>query len=240
MVNESAVARAEMLVRNLARGGIRKAFRGLLRLVIAHADQDRTVRLRGEWVQVDPRVWDAEMDCIVNVGLGAGSRDRDMAVLQQVLGIQQAVMQSLGADNPLVKPDQLYNTLKKLTETAGFASADPYFTKPDPAEIEAKKAAAAGQPTPDQIKAQTQMQIEQAKAEARRQVEEAQMQADLAVKQAEITGAAALSRQKLAHDKEMARMKLELDAIKHRDQMELEWARLGQQQMQPEVQNVGF
>ena len=240
MVNESAVARAEMLVRNLARGGIRKAFRGLLRLVIAHADQERTVRLRGEWVQVDPRVWDAEMDCIVNVGLGAGSRDRDMAVLQQVLGIQQAVMQSLGADNPLVKPDQLYNTLKKLTETAGFASADPYFTKPDPAEIEAKKAAAAGQPTPDQIKAQTQMQIEQAKAEARRQVEEAQMQADLAVKQAEITGAAALSRQKLAHDEEMARMNLELDAIKHRDQMELEWARLGQQQMQPEAQNVGF
>ena len=240
MVNESAVARAEMLVRNLARGGIRKAFRGLLRLVIAHADQERTVRLRGEWVQVDPRVWDAEMDCIVNVGLGAGSRDRDMAVLQQVLGIQQAVMQSLGADNPLVKPDQLYNTLKKLTETAGFASADPYFTKPDPAEIQAKKANAAGQPSPDQIKAHTQMQIEQAKAEARRQVEEAQMQADLAVKQAEITGAAALSRQKLAHDEEMARMKLELDAIKHRDQMELEWARLGQQQMQPEAQNVGF
>lgn len=241
MVNESAIARAEMLVRTLARGGIRKAFRGLLRLVIAHADRERTVRLRGQWVTVDPRLWDSNMDCVVNVGLGAGSRDRDMAVLQQILGLQQAIMSSLGADNPLVKPDQLYNTLRKLTETAGFASADPYFTKPDPQEVQAKLQAKASQPPPEQIKAQTQMQIEQAKAEARRQVEEAQMQADLAVKQAEISGEAALARQELAHKEEMARMKLELDAIKHRDQMALEWARLGQQQqMQPEAQNVGF
>ncbi|MFK5283058.1 hypothetical protein ACI3PL_26165, partial [Lacticaseibacillus paracasei] len=67
MVNESSIARAEMIVRNLARGGIRKAFKGLLKLVIAHADQARTVRLRGQWVEVDPRVWDAGMDCVVNV-----------------------------------------------------------------------------------------------------------------------------------------------------------------------------
>lgn len=176
MVNESAIARAEMMIRNLARGGIRKAFRGILKLVVAHADQARTVRMRGEWVQVDPRVWDADMDCVVNVGLGAGSRDRDMMLLQQILGIQQTVMSAFGVDNPMVKPDQVYNTIRKLVEVAGFASADPFFTKPDPQEIAQKMQAKAQQPSPEQIKAQSQMQIEQAKLQANMQVKDKEMQ----------------------------------------------------------------
>lgn len=234
IMNDSAIARSEMLVRNLARGGLRKAFRGLLRLVVAHADKPRTIRMRGQWVEVDPRVWDAEMDCMVNVGLGAGTRERDMAILNQILGIQQAVMSSLGPMNPLVKPEQLYNTLKKLCETAGFASADPYFSRPDPEEIKRQMEAQAQQPDPEQVKAQTQMQIEQMKAQARVQVEDAQMQADLRVKQAEIAGQQALEQIKIASEAEVARMKAELDLYKHRDQMGLEWAKLGQQAAAPQ------
>lgn len=234
MINEAGLARAEMIVRNLARGGIRKAFRGLLKLVVAHADQPRTVRLRGAWVDVDPRNWNADMDCSVNVGLGTGTRERDMMVLTQILGMQKEVMTAFGPDNPLVKPDQLYNTLKKITETAGLSSADPYFTKPDPREVQAKIEASRNQPPPEQIKAQAQMQIEQAKAQARAQVEDAQMQADLRVKQTEIAGQEALKQMEIASQAEIARMKAELDALKHRDQMALEWAKLNQQAMQPQ------
>lgn len=240
IASDSAMARSEMLIRNLARGGLRKAFRGLLRLVVAHADQARTIRLRGQWVDVDPRVWDADMDCTVNVGLGAGTRERDMAILQQILGIQQAVMGALGADNPLVKPDQLYNTLKKMCETAGFASADPYFTKPDPAEIQQKMEAQANQPDPAKVKAEAQMQLEQMKAAARVQVEEAQLQADLQVKQAEIAGQQQLEQLKIASNAEIARMKAELDMYKHRDQMQLEYTRLGQQMMQPQPEALPY
>ncbi|MBD9528984.1 phage portal protein [Paracoccus sp. PAR01] len=234
--SDAAMARSEMLVRNLARGGLRDAFRGLLRLVVAHADQPRMVRLRGDWVQIDPRAWDAEMDCTVNVGLGAGTRERDFAILQQILGIQQQVLANLGADNPLVKPDQLYNTLRKMCETAGFASADPYFTKPDPAEVQAKMDAAKNQPSPEQIKAQTQMQIEQVKTQGRTQIEAAQMEADLRVKQAEIAGQEALEQLKIASNAQIASMKAELDMLKHRDEMQLEWAKLGQQERQSEQQ----
>lgn len=235
IMNDSAMARSEMLVRNLARGGLRKAFRGLLRLIVAHADQPRTIRLRGKWVDVDPRAWDAEMDCVVNVGLGAGTRDRDMGMLQMIYAAQKEIAANLGADNPLVKPDQIYNTLKKLCETAGFASADPYFTKPNPEEVKAKLDAQANQPSPEEMKAQTQMQIEQMKADARTQVEEAQMMADLRVKQAEIAGQEALEQLKIASNAEIARMKAELDMHKHRDTMDLEWARLGQQAVTPYV-----
>lgn len=240
IASDSAMARSEMLVRNLARGGLRKAFRGLLRLVVAHADQPRTIRMRGQWVQVDPRAWDADMDCTVNVGLGSGTRERDMAMLQQILGIQQTVMASLGPMNPLVKPEQLYNTLKKLCETAGFASADPYFTQPDPAEVQKQAEAQANQPSPEQMKAEAQMQIEQMKAQARTQVEEAQLQADLKVKQAEIAGQEALEQLKIASDADLARMKAELDLYKHRDTMQLEWARLGQQAQEAQRQELPY
>jgi hypothetical protein len=132
MASESGLVQADAIVRSVARGGLRKAFRGLLKLVIAHADEPRTVRLRGEWVEYDPRTWNADMDCTVNVGLGGGTKERDMTMLQIVLGLQKELIASIGADNPYVKPDQLYNTLEKIVETAGFPSADPYFTKPDP------------------------------------------------------------------------------------------------------------
>ena len=225
---ESGVAQAEMVVRSLARGGIRKAFRGILRLVIAHADGPRTVRLRGSkgWVSYDPRLWNAEMDCTVNVGLGAGSRERDMAVLQIVLGLQKELLASIGADNPYVKPDQLYNTLEKITETAGFPSAESYFTKPDPHEIAAKMSAQQNQPNPAMAKVQAQMQVEQAKADARTQVEQAQMQADLQVKDAE--------RQK---DLEIAALKAQVDLLKHNQSMELEYAKAGM--VAPQVPQVG-
>lgn len=235
ILNEASIARSEMLVRNLARGGIRKAFRGLLRLIIAHADKPRTVRLRGQWVEVNPAVWNAEMDCTVNVGLGAGTRERDIAVIQQILALQQTIMSALGPDNPLVKPNQLYNTLRKMVETAGFASADPYFTNPDPQEIAQKQQAAANQPSPEQIKAQTAMQLEQIKAQARSQIEEAQMQADLRVKDVEIRAETALKQMEIESKAQLERMKAELDMYKHRDQMQLEWAKLGQQERQAQV-----
>ena len=236
MMNESGVAQADMILRSLARGGIRRAFRGLLGLVIAHADQPRTIKLRDKWVQVDPRNWDAAMDCAVNVGLGAGSRERDMGVLNMIFEKQALIMTSLGPINPLVKPDQLYNTLAKMAETAGFPSADPYFTKPDPEEIAAQQQENANKPDPEQIKAQAkaaaQMEIERAKAEARSAVEQAQMQADLQVEQAKIEANAIAQAQKLESDKQLAAMRGELDMMKHRDQMRLEYAKLDATAMQ--------
>lgn len=233
LINDAGVAQTELMMRSLVRG-IKRAFEGLLRLVVAHADQPRTVRLRGEWHEFDPRSWDADMHFTVNIGLGAGSRERDLTVLQMILQLQQAIVAAAGPSNPLVKPEQLYNTLAKLAETAGFPSADPYFTKPDPAEVQAQLEAQANQPTPEQIKAQTAAQLEQIKAQARAQVEQAQMQADLVVKQAEIAAERDRQAMKLEADAMIQSLKAELDLYKHRDTMQLEWAKLGQQAQQAE------
>jgi hypothetical protein len=253
LATQPAIAQADAIVRSLANGGIRKAFRGLLRLVIAHSDGPRTVQMKGEWVQYDPKVWNMDMDCTVNVGLGGGSKERDMAVLQVILGLQTQIMTELGPDNPLVKPDQLYNTLEKITETAGFVSADPFFTSPDPQEVQAKLQAAANAPNPDvekikaqgevqmqieQAKAQTTMQLEQGKlqvqaqteqmkAEVARDKERAQAEADLAVRQQEAQLEAQLAEQKMRFDAALAAQKLQFEREKLAQEREIALLQIG-------------
>lgn len=226
LMSESGIAQAEMIIRSLARGGIRKAFKGLLKLVIAHTDQPRSVRLRDDWVEFDPRHWNVDMDCTVNVGLGAGSKERDLAVLQLILNLQEKLLASIGPDNPYVKPNQLYNVLEKITETAGFPSADPYFTEPNEQEVAAKLNEDKG-PSDTEKKVQAQMQLEQMKAQAKTQIEEAQMHADIQVKQAELEKDTQLQVMKADQARETAVMKGELDLLKHREKMQLEREKLG-------------
>lgn len=210
MIEAAGIGQTEMMVRNVAEG-LRKFFRGLLRLSIRHQDMPRTVRLRGEWAQMDPRQWNAEMDCSVNTGLGAGTRERDMMMMQQVIGLQEKMLAGFGPDNPFVKPDNVYVAISKLAESAGLKTPSLYFTEPDPEEVKAKLEAMKNKPDPEAMKMQAHMQLEQAKmqmeaekAKAQIQIdqnrEQAQMQADLQVKQAEIAAEQQKQADKLAAD----------------------------------------
>jgi hypothetical protein len=154
---------------------------------------------------------------------------------------------SIGPENPYVKPDQLYNTLEKMTETAGFVSAQPFFTDPDLKKVQAELEAAKNAPNPEiekiqaqgqvqmqieQMKAQTTLQLEQAKlqlsaesermkAEVARDKEMAQMQADLTVKQNEAQQAAAVEQQKMQMQAAIEQMKLDFDREKLAQEREI-------------------
>lgn len=178
MVEQAGIGQTELMVRTLA-DGLRRFFRGLLRLNIRHQDKPRVVRLKGDWVEFDPRHWNSEMDCAVNTGLGAGTRERDMMVMQQVIGLQEKMLGAFGPDNPFVKPDQVYNAVAKMVEAAGLRTPGLYFTEPDPAEVQAKLDAMKNQPSPEMVRAQTQMQIEQAKMQAQGQLKQMELQANI-------------------------------------------------------------
>lgn len=194
MIEQAGIGQTELMVRTAAEG-LRRFFRGILRLIIRHQDIPRTVRLRDEWVEFDPRQWNADMDCNVNTGLGAGTRERDMMVMQQVIMLQEKLLAAFGPDNPFVKPDQVYNSIAKLVEAAGLRTPSLYFTEPDPQEVQAKMQAATQQPSPEQIKAEAQMKVEQAKMQAQMQIEQAKLQASM---QAEDKKAQAAANKELA------------------------------------------
>ena len=197
MIEQAGIGQTEMMVRNLARG-LRRFFRGLLRLIIRHQDKPRMVRLRDEWVEFDPRHWNSDMDAVVNVGLGAGTRERDMQVMQLVKQVQAELIAAFGTDNPYVSPTNLYNTLAKMVESAGLKTPSMYFTEPDDAAVKAKIAEQKKQPSPEQMKLQAQMQMEQMKQQTQASKEKAQMEADLVVKRAEIEAETQRQKEELA------------------------------------------
>jgi len=248
MVEQAGIGQTEMVVRCIA-NSLKPVFRGLLKLIIQHQDKPRTVRLRDRWVTFDPRSWNADMDAVVNVGLGAGTRERDMMAMQQVIGLQERILSSMGPTVGMqyVSPDNLYNAIAKLCQSAGLKTVGLYFTKPDPQAIQQAMQSQSQQPSPEEIKAKAAMELEQLRAqvklqaeqlraaskreelEARIQVdlnrEQAELDADMQVQAAEMEARAISEREKLEADAIRAEQdrqaQLEREAIKQ--QTEREW-----------------
>lgn len=238
MIEAQGIGQTELIVRTLAHG-LKRVFKGLLKLTIQHQDKPRSVRLKGKWVQFDPRSWDASMDATVNVGLGAGTRERDMMMMGQIIGLQEKLYAALGPDNPFVTPENLHRALVGMTGAAGIKSPDMYFTAPDPQDIERRKQEARQKPTPEQEKAQAQMQIEQMKAQlamrskemdvqVQREKEKAQMDADLQVKMAEMEKEAAARAEQLQADAIKEEQKIAFEREKMAQDRELRIAEMDQ------------
>jgi hypothetical protein len=222
MIEQAGIGQTELMVKTVA-VGLKRMFRGLLRMIIRHQDIPRTVRLRGKWVEVDPRHWNAEMDCTVNTGLGAGTRERDMMMMQHVAGMQEKLFAAFGPNNPFVKPDQVFNSYSKLIEAAGLKTPSLYITDPDPQEVQAMLDAIKNAPSPEQMKAQSQMQIEQAKMQGQAQLKQVDAQVDMAALDKKMQADANKELAQMQADKETEAERRKTDvALK---QMEINWQR---------------
>jgi hypothetical protein len=212
---EGQTGQAEVIARNFAEGGMRQLFRRMLELMVKHTDEEQLMRLNGSFVPVDPRAWDAEMDLIVNVGIGTGRENERAVALQQAFAIQQQLYQTYGPQNGVVTLTQLRNTMADMLALGGIRNPDRYFMPMTP-EIEqqmmmqqqqaAQQAAQQPQPDPnaaflqtEQMKAQTKAQVDMVKAQMDQQykmhklgmdddLQRDEMVQDLAVKVAEILG----------------------------------------------------
>lgn len=169
MTREASNDRKDLIVRLFAHG-FKRLGKGLLRLVAERQDKPRVVRLRNEYVSVDPRSWDVTMDMSTNMGLGLGNVEETTAFLQGTLAAQQAAMEKLGPGNPLVSFAQIYNTLDDLARLHG-KQVSRYFLKPDP---NWKPPAPPPQPDPNAAL----LQAEQYKADKKAQTDLARIKAD--------------------------------------------------------------
>ena len=185
-VQDTSQKRVGLIARNFARGGLKRLFEKALRLIVKNQDRARTVRLRNEWVEVDPRSWNANMDAEINVGLGTGSKERDIAALYQVWSIQR---QALEMANPQMDYyfrllQAMDDTARKIVEASGLNDAQQYvpeITEQDMMQIKEMAERAAQQPTPEQVM----MQAEQMKLQVDASNKDKDRQADLAKVQAQ-------------------------------------------------------
>lgn len=191
----AAQERIELVARIFAETGFKRLFRGLLREIVRNADQPRIVRLRNQWVPVDPKAWDAEMDVVVNVGLGTGNASEKAQLLNLASQSQMALIQMLGPANPIAGLKEYRNTLAQILSLNGFRDSAKYFREVDDAAIQQimqQQAQAAQKPDPATLLAQVQAK---------------QIEADIAIAQ----GKAMLEAEKQRADNDLARDKMVSD-----------------------------
>lgn len=167
-LTSSAAQRVEQIARMMA-PSVEYLFAVVHELVLKHGHKREVVRLRGEWVTVDPSGWRKRRDLKIAVGLGSGNKE---AVMAQLMTIFQAQMATLSMG--VCTPENIYNTLAELTKAAGFASEGLFWTKPGPPQ--------PAPPPPEIIKEQMRQQFEAQQADAERRFETWKTQATEATK----------------------------------------------------------
>ena len=112
---------AEVIARHLAEG-LKRLFRLVLKTSKKHVQAEEIIRLRGQFIPVQPGNWDTGLDMSVNVGLGTGQRDQQLVILQQLLGWQMQAM-PMGMSDPLL----MRNTVEDIIQHVGLHNIDRYF-----------------------------------------------------------------------------------------------------------------
>jgi hypothetical protein len=184
---KSNSGKLELIARIFAETGVKSLFKGILRLLGKYQDKPKIVRMRGKYVQFDPRTWANEYDVSINVGLGAGDRDQKLAMLQMILAKQEQIIQTYGPSNPLVTVGQYRNTLARFIEAAGFKDADAFMN-----EITPEQDAMLSQPQPPSPDAQAEVaqmlaEVEREKIQAKAQIDAAKLDLERQTLEAEFT-----------------------------------------------------
>ena len=182
----------ELIARIFSETGMRALFKGILKLVVENQDRARVVRLRNQWVPIDPRSWDANMDVEIDVALGGGTEEQKVAVLTAIAQKQEQILQTMGPQNQLVTPLQYRNTLVRIVQASGYKNADEFFS--NPAMMPPPPQPPPPPPDPAMILAE---------------VERQKIVADIQIKQAELE----LKRQQMLLEDDRARDKQEAEMM---------------------------
>jgi hypothetical protein len=194
---QGAQLKTEMIARVFAETGCRDLAKIVLLLCQKHMMKERIIRIRNEYVPVDPRAWENEFDISVEVGLGNGKEEDKLAMLLQVAGKQEQLIGQLGMNNPVVKPSQYVNTLNKIIEMAGFKDTTQFFNSAE--QI-------------DQILAQQQAaQQQQGGMSQQFELEKQKMQADIALEREKMMLELQLEREKFQQQMALRREELQAE-----------------------------
>ena len=161
-----AQERIEMYARIMAETAMRRLFKGIAKTLRENQDAPRMVKLRGEFVAVDPRGWVGELECVPNVAMGRGTDQQRMGFLTMIAGKQEAIMGQLGPVNPIAGVDRYIATLSEVVTLAGFKDASKYFAPVSPETMQQLQAASQNKPPqPADILAQAEMMKVQSEAQ---------------------------------------------------------------------------
>jgi hypothetical protein len=224
-MTSQAGGKLELIARIFADTGVSSLFKGILHLVCKYQQKERIIRVNNKYIPFDPREWKTEYNISVNVGLGTGSKQEQLATMQMILEKQEQIIQGYGLGNPLVNLKQYRDTLAKFVNMAGFKDDSQFLMdiSQEQAEQMAQQAS-QGQSDPQVQAAEALAQAEIQKAQMKMQSDQAKLQLDR--EQMELKAqkdALELQMKEIQQTKELALKELELmmDAEKHNDANEV-------------------
>ena len=124
--------RMELIARIFAETGVKDLALKIFELVCKYQQKEKIVRIRGKYIPMRPYEWKDRVNVTVQVGLGTGSKEQQLILLNAILERQmQAINLQQNAFGPMVNLRNIYNTLKKLVENAGLNGVEPFFMDPE-------------------------------------------------------------------------------------------------------------
>ena len=172
----------ELIARVFAETGIRDLFRDIHFLMRTNHYQAMVFKMGDQFIPTNPSQWRERTGLTVNVGLGSGDKDRDLAVNREIRQTQQSIIEA-GGMGMLVTPQNIYQSVSDLVEIAGKHDPSRYFN--DPGNQQMPPPQQQGQEQGGDAQAQAYLQAKTLEVQAKMQTEQAKMQLDQAKQQSD-------------------------------------------------------
>ena len=203
MMQAQGQQQEEYIARNLAEA-MARLFMKKYRLMRIEADPF-SIKVDGQYKTVDPSKWPEDMNVVIRVGLGSGSKDKRIQGRMMV-----AQLMAEGTQIGDVSPEHRFKLIDGLVRDLGIGTGDDYWTDPKaPPEIDP----ATGQPVQKEEKPDPEM----VKAQAEQQMQQAKLQGEQELAQARIMGEQQLSQERLRimEDEGQAKQQLAREQAEH-------------------------
>lgn len=190
--HDAGYSQIELIARNMAELGWVKFFEKRRNLAKKYIKEPVQIPSRnGEAIDgstsgakyrtIQPEQWSDDMACTINVGLGTGSRDRDMSMLNLILNGQIGMADRLGAAGFTAKAIEFIPKIRKtaveMAESSGLRNPGDYYPPITDEELaQMQQDASTPKPDPEVAKAQIDAQTKDAQAQREHDFRMAELQ----------------------------------------------------------------
>lgn len=148
MLSNAAGKRIAFIARLIAESMVKPLFNGIAAELKQHQRVPKAIRLRGQWVNVDPTSWRNQYDATIEVGLGYGSREQATYGINQIMVLQEKLA-GYPQTADMVPREKIWEALSELCKNIGFRNAERFFDDP------------SSRPPPEPGPSDEQMKLEQ-------------------------------------------------------------------------------
>lgn len=203
-------SRKRLMARMIAETLLAPLFMKILKLLVKYQDQPREIKLRDNWVAMDPRSWNADLKAQPSVGLGYANRDEELQAAQIVGTFQEKLM--LGGTG-MVRPEHIWETMKKLVTGVGWKFPEKYCLDPtSPQGQQVLAQASQEKPDPKMEEAKAKAELAKAQAQHQGQLKEVELQARMREAEQKAVVDTQIAAMKAESERRNSQMKIEMEA----------------------------